>query len=871
MRFCLPPFCLVPSSRLLPFAFGLFLAFDLACPSSAHAQPPAGSFELPVTGGQELLERLGIRPEERGVTVPLLARALHGAVATGAGSGIAVTLTELFGAATANASVPASNGPGAVVLAPFSDATWRRVLELPSGADLFAAIVKNRGALLVAAGAMQAGPDLREWLAEDARLLRQVITAWPGSFAQAAPALRINGGRMAVPGGPPLDVAWAALVGVPTTKPDEFLRRLLARDEGRLARFYATIDRLDQERRAALLHPLQGEDATGALATTYRLARDAEAPWDPNSHPYQLSYADLASVLHALGPLDPATLPASAGRWPGLLAADIDSRGDARALLQRAPAAQPFAALVRAMLNGSPGERRNHMTVVAMARRAWDGAAPPEAQADIVYALGHYGRLPALLLMLDRLAVTSPAVWARLVDAARRVDQGGGRGRDVRLGVFQGALALIERAHLAGSVTGDITERVLLSLATAADGTTPPVTAVRAWLLNTFIPALPPLVRPERFSGPTAYESRVIQALAGRPLETPPALSWEGADYVVDVMAAEHERILRIRARLPSPGFDAALAGGDDDALAAALRALAYAPALGDPEGAVTLSPEVVDRHDFGESRSAPGRDVAWRAAAERTGVGAPWHVAGSLLGLDLALARSALRRLSLDDMPAVPTVNLNDQLTLARTAVALRPVDFDDATRDELADAIRRGRVRVGAAGTDLAALLALADEAALASADRQALAWSLATHPETGASLFSTRDLLWLGRPRVDRATLDRWGVFSHPVDGRLATRFDAPVPWDHLAGRPDMGVLATQVPDLTLRLAEITAERQVPAALIPALLLFLTQDYWHDVEARFSDDWPAMVRGAAGLTAGRIEDYIAALASAGPLRPR
>jgi hypothetical protein len=52
---------------------------------------------------------------------------------------------------------------------------------------------------------------------------------------------------------------------------------------------------------------------------------------------------------------------------------------------------------------------------------------------------------------------------------------------------------------------------------------------------------------------------------------------------------------------------------------------------------------------------------------------------------------------------------------------------------------------------------------------------------------------------------------------------------------------------------------------------LLLFATQDYWHAVEARFADDWPAMVRGAAAITTGRVEDYVAALASAGPLRPR
>ena len=411
----------------------------------------------------------------------------------------------------------------------------------------------------------------------------------------------------------------------------------------------------------------------------------------------------------------------------------------------------------------------------------------------------------------------------------------------------------------------------MLALATAVDTETPVPASVRSWLLETFIPSLPPLVRPDRFSQRSAYESRVLQALAGAPAASERLFSWEGLDYTVDPMAGEHERIIRIREQLPTPGLDAALESRDPQALESALRAMVYAPALGDPEGSVTLSPDVVTRHDFGGSRSPSGRNLAWLPAVERTGTGGPWHVGGSLLGLDLALGRSALRRLSADEMPAVPTINLNDQLTLARTAVALATARFDDAARDELAAAIARGRQRVVQAGASAAAILALGEEVAMTAADRQALPWTLASMPEAGPQLFSLRDLLWLGRPRLDPGVLARWGVISEPVDGRLGTRFDAPVPWDHLAGRPDTGVLATQVPDLTLRLVEITADKHVPAALIPALLLFATQDYWHDVEARFADDWPAMARGALGLPAVRVEDYTAALASGGPLRPR
>lgn len=842
--------------------------------TAVRAQPapaaPAGTFALDVPGGALVLERLGIGPADRGTALVLLARALHGAGATSISGSLAVTFTELFGPVT-NPTAPATEGERASILAPFTDRVWRRVLALDDRADLFAALVWNRGALLVATGAVQAGPGVREWLGRESRLLEQIVKQWAGGFALAGPALTLSGSKLLVPGAPEAETAWTSLVGAPPTRPEDFLRRLLARDQGQLARFFANLSRMDDRRRRALVEPLAGEDAAAALATVYALARGAEAPWDPNRHPYQLSYADLPAILFPLNDLAPDALPAAAGWWPALLGTRIESRADALALLGRAPAVPTFATTVRRMLEGSPRARRDHVAVIALARRVWDGAAPREAQADIVYALGQFARFRGLLLMLDRLDVSTPATWAGAVDAARAVDQGSGRERALRLALFQGALALVERARLAGSLSADDAGRVIDSLASSVRSGTPVARAVREWTVGVFTGALPPLVRPDRLSGATAYESRILQALAGPPIESPSRLSWEGLQYTVDVAAGEHERIMRIRAQLPSPGLDRALEGGSAESLAEALQALVYAPALGDPDGAVTLSPDVVTRHDFGLGSRSAGREFAWMPAQERTGSGAPWHVAGSLFGLDLALARSALRRLSIDDMPPVPSINLNDQLTLARTAVALRPRDMDDRVRDELVAALGRGLVRVEEAGANVSALLALADETALTMADRRTLAWTVAEAGGAPAGLFSLRDLVWLGRPELTRAELAAWGVMGETVDGRLVPRFDAPVAWDELAGRPDTGVLATQVPDLALRLAQVTAERRLPAVLVPALLLYATQDYWHEVEARFADDWPAMVRGAAAMPDDRIEDFIAALASGGPLRPQ
>ena len=74
--------------------------------------------------------------------------------------------------------------------------------------------------------------------------------------------------------------------------------------------------------------------------------------------------------------------------------------------------------------------------------------------------------------------------------------------------------------------------------------------------------------------------------------------------------------------------------------------------------------------------------------------------------------------------------------------------------------------------------------------------------------------------------------------------------PAPWEDFAGRADAGQMTTQLPDVTLRLAEETARLRLPASLVPALLAYAVEDFWHDAQARFADDWPRMTRQAAAL---------------------
>jgi len=551
------------------------------------------------------------------------------------------------------------------------------------------------------------------------------------------------------------------------------------------------------------------------------------------------------------------------------------------ASVERAPQSPvTLAWLAQKISTSSAKERRDRFEMVRFAQGVFPNIDGDRATEALV-ALGGYRRYRAILLSLDRMGVASPRVYARTVEAARRLgDELSGRDERHAVIAYQASIAILERARLAQEIDPATAERLLLGLADAVDspggtGKTRLFTAITQWMFTTMIEALPPLVQPDQFTTPnTAYESRLLQALAGRPTDPDaPTLTWEGLDYRVDWFSAEHARLKRIREQIESPGLDAAIAANDPAKIADALLALVYTPALGDPEGPALLGGDIAQRHNFGLVGPAGMRRdfVAWALAKEQVGDGSPWHVEGSLLGLDIALARLALRRIADNEMPVAPTINLNDQLTFARTVMTLNPLALHDADRDRIVAAIARGRERVKSAGANLSAVMALAVEAELPSSVRQTLAWTLTRMPDVAPSLFGLRDFLWLGKPDLPQETLDHWGIYAESIDSRLKTAMPRPSSWENFGGRADGGLIATQSPDLMLRLAEETARLKLPAQLVPGLLMFAAQDYWHDVNSRFPDDWPALARQALALSPSRVEDYVAALAGGGPLRPR
>jgi hypothetical protein len=524
--------------------------------------------------------------------------------------------------------------------------------------------------------------------------------------------------------------------------------------------------------------------------------------------------------------------------------------------------------LAHEVLSAPARDRRVRFEMFRLAQRVIGGTPPSELPMFATALIG-LRDFRALLFTLERMHVRSAATWAAAVAAARHVSDDSDDRRE-SLAAFQSALALIERARHVRTIDAAATDRLVRSLSDAVLADRRVTRSISRWVVDTLSRALPPLIRPDAFTAETAYESTILQGLAGRFDGQPPQLTWEGLTYSVNLAAAEHDRLRAMRALLPPPGLDDAIASGRPRDLADALTTIVYATALGDPDGPASLSPDIAARHDFGLGGTSLIREeMPWAPPEERQGFG-PWRVVGSLFGLDLGLSRLALRRVADQQMPSAPTLTLNDLATLTRTAVALVAAELTNDERDELAAAIARGRGRVrDAVAAGHPALEALAVEVRISESLRQLLPWMIVRQREAIADMFSLRELMFLGKPTLSRSQLDRWGVAADGLDGRRVTAMAPPAPWEDYAGRSEAGQVTTQAPDLTLRLVEETARLELPAALIPSLLAFALQDYWHEVQARFADDWPQLTRQAARLPAARIQDYVAALTGNGPLR--
>jgi hypothetical protein len=534
-------------------------------------------------------------------------------------------------------------------------------------------------------------------------------------------------------------------------------------------------------------------------------------------------------------------------------------------------------------------QRASTLTALGSSRRFW--------------TLAQFEGAVALLATMRRAGTLTLAATTPLLISLSAVP--------VQDGEYNGGLAVWIRTELAKALPTEGTweERMLAALA----GTTDLATAPRVfWEGETYRVDLPLAERQRldfvRFKqgGHTVDLAFALDDLA-RTVRAP-ALTVDAAQRAArDARALADESAARLRnpsvsllppaVELPRDGFEwltevatdlakvvrpvdlrrasrigASLQQLEDIVLGDALLSLVYAADIGDPDGAALLAGNVSLRHDFGFGRrdSDTRLKTPWLLPRQDFQPGVPWHVTGSVLGLDIALAPMNLRRMTMDRIGDAPKLSSIEREALAVGVSLLDPSRLKDADRDAIAEAIGRGRDRVRALGAGTESLASVADLLGFDGWRHRAMEWWLKNDPQSVARQFTMIDLLVLGGGAPE-ADLDAWGTSAIYSEGCACTKMPGPRFWRVLDGRPQFPMMAATMGDFNLVVALMLREMNLPSVLVKPVLATAMQDFIDDVNPVSGTDWWSLSRGAQALKRQRTEDYVSAAAAVnGPLVP-
>ena len=825
-------------------------AATLILAPAAVAQNQGGWHSLEVPGGRATLRTLGVSDAQpRAAVMVELIRRLHFATSQ---------QTDLI---TALRNVPVSGRDGVTLPSPLPVSAWSQLLFgkpiLPS--RLFGAILNDPSARLLFHGLAGLDAETRHWFERQPDLLRRLYRNADGlkSFALFAPSLRVAADRIDVPGEAAGEQRWSDVLGVGPGEPARFVQRLFEDRKGRSAGLYAAIAFAEPSRREFFLKP--------APARFARLVEDfADCyPADANDYPFALRSNDPAYLLLEIG-LDASGAlagPRSERFWQQVFADDdlsppagVDLAGgdaiDATWVVQQlcAASATSRAGVFATLLAG-------HRTFAEL---------PARHLPDAVIALRVRRLFPAVFVAMERAGVRDPASFGIVgrhaihLDRLNDIDES-----PIALRQFQGALALALNITASGTWSSSEAARVLASLSAVPfrggryDG------ALAGWIQQELLPsigrALPNLHRD------ASAEDVVVAGVAGPPPMSERRIQWEGHDYVVDFSAAGRERLASVRARQGGATLDQAIKSRNDGQLAQVLASWAYAPRVGAANGGALVGGDASLAHDFGlRSVNRTRFEQRWELPA--AGSDKPL-ISGSLLGLEAALAHWSLRRLSSDRIPSPPTIGANDLKSLFLTAALSDPARLGDDGLIELASSITRGTQMLDRARTDPLRLIEAGRSASLSPWRREVLAWLLAEEPDRLDEQFSLLARARLGGLREREAAA--WGT-SSLATGCLCLQMPAPRIPELVLGRPADGIVGAQSADVTLRIAMILAEMQLPASLAAPVLSYAMRDFLDVVRPVHPADFDAYSRAALAASRTTVEDYIGAIAAVGALRP-
>jgi len=768
---------------------------------------------------------------------------------------------------------------GELVPLPLDPSIWRESIfqrQVPDD-SLVATIVMERGPALLYHGLAGLDDDTLAWLGPERDTLQHLLRH-AGAFAIFGPSVRIRGGKVAVPGGEDLEPAWQSLVGAEVARPAQFVKRLFGDENGQLIWFYDSLAQLDE---AHLTFAVGAAPAARGdrLRALFDVFRDTVADRRLELQPFTRRTFDPALTLGVIRVTADGTPvgPISRALWERLFE-DLDKNFDAAAAaIGTSGKGVIDAAWLLSRLHRVPvdvGRRRLESFLFAQ-RMFADGQASDDL---VVLGVRAFHAFPALMLTLERTGVRSPAVLnaaAARADALGRI--GDERRQHAALRQFQAAIGILDRMGRSGGLPEGRVESLIASLSALDASGRGYEGRLAGWIERHLLPAITVAPGDEL----DRKETTILAAMAGVTGDEVRVVDWEGRAYRVSAARAEMGRLLRTRERqggarlsrvlaLFEPGA-AKVTGDRETQLADALTSILYAAYLGDPDGPVLNAGDVALRHDLSTGTMAGVRG-AWRLPIEGHGHRG-WRVSGSLLGLDVALARMALRRLDFNAMPLEPKLVSAERQTAALSVVLMRATSLDDAERDQIAAALSRGRARLAAltaVAGDRGDVERAARDAGLSAWRREALAWTVVNDRDRLPSLLSPLEVMWLGKPAAAGHALDQWGAASLPLDGCLCLVMPTAQPWEPLSGRPSLGLLATRGADVAILVADTLAAAKLPAELAPGVVAYAMQEVVDQARPSYMDDWTEFTRAALAISREMFADFIAAQAAGGGLLP-
>jgi hypothetical protein len=425
-------------------------------------------------------------------------------------------------------------------------------------------ILRSRNAALLYSGLLSLDDHTRYWLTTQPDLIAELASRHAAAFLVAAPGLRVTEGAVRVPGGASAESAWEALAGVHPSAPADFVRALLAHGAGRLAYFFGAMAQLTPaEIRFAL--NLDSPDAAVRAAAARQLHAIFEhmAPtWKIEEQPFWRPALDPALLVADLRLEDDGrpALPGTRRFW-NLVFADAgpNRTRPGRADDFRAAAhgeSVDFAWLCEQVFKGEPGEQRRRYRLVLFASRTVRGVTPATVE-DAIETVRAAGTYPALIAALERAKVSDVATFASAARRAAQLSAIRSHPRAIRaLAQFQGALGLVTRAALRGSLPIDSLPEYVSSLS-AVD------LSHRGDYEGRLVRWLDEHLRePDRTAAMAAavadshdalygyaagpIERDLLRMLAGPAPVEPRYVDWEGTRYRLDVTHAEAARLARL-------------------------------------------------------------------------------------------------------------------------------------------------------------------------------------------------------------------------------------------------------------------------------------------------------------------------------------